>query len=74
MRTAKLLRAACALAIIGSALNCRLYFNNMDVKIPDNAEEYGVSEIKVLKRQPILINDLDVEISIQHPDLSELEA
>lgn len=74
MRTTRLLRAACALAIIGSALNCRLYFNNMNVNIPDNAEEYGVSEIEVLKRRPVLINDLDVEISIQHPDLSELEA
>ena len=69
-----MLKSVLALAVLAGAVSRRLYYNDEIIDIPDNLEEYAVATIEVVTRQPTVVNDLDVELGIDHPDLSELEA
>lgn len=74
MNKRALLASLGVLVVVVGFSGCRLYYNDARENIPDNPEEVGVSEIEVVMRQPTVVQDLDVEIGIEHPDLSELEA
>ncbi|NUM54550.1 MAG: hypothetical protein HUU46_12965 [Candidatus Hydrogenedentes bacterium] len=69
----KVIRIGLVVLVLSTLAGCRKYYGQRSVVIPDNSEGSAVLKLIVQGPRYFEIQDLDVEVWIDHPNFADLE-